>query len=136
MVDVKTSNLKLQQRSRNIIRKLSGASCPSADENIDDLLHKCNGSVKLALATLALGSSPEYARNKLELSGGKLSAIMTADTKSGVDRRGIKRVNATQSTVISEKLVLYVDGGGTKCRAIVINSLSQLGEGEAGPCNV
>ncbi|KAM5438302.1 putative N-acetylmuramic acid 6-phosphate etherase [Microsporum ferrugineum] len=136
MVDVKTSNLKLQQRSRNIIRKLSGASSPSAIEDIDDLLHKCNGSVKLALATLALGSSPEYARNKLEISGGKLSAIMTADTKSGADRRGIKRVNATQSTVISEKLVLYVDGGGTKCRAIVINSLSQLGEGEAGPCNV
>ncbi|EZF71310.1 N-acetylmuramic acid 6-phosphate etherase [Trichophyton soudanense CBS 452.61] len=136
MVDVKTSNLKLQQRSRNIIRKLSGSACPSTDQEIDALLHKCDGSVKLSLATLALNSTPEYAKTKLDASGGKLSAILPIDSISAVDKHGSNAVEISQSTTSSQRYILYIDGGGTKCRAIVVNSLSQKGEGEGGPSNV
>ncbi|KAK2839339.1 hypothetical protein FQN49_006238 [Arthroderma sp. PD_2] len=141
MVDVKTSNLKLQQRSRNIIRKLSGSSCPHTDKGIDGLLNQCDGSVKLALATLALNSTPEYASNKLEASGGKLSAIMTADPSPTKDTDNIRHLGfahspKTEHTLIPNSFVLYVDGGGTKCRAMVLDSRADKGEGEAGPCNV
>ncbi|EFR01732.1 N-acetylmuramic acid 6-phosphate etherase [Nannizzia gypsea CBS 118893] len=133
MVDVKTSNLKLQQRSRNIIRNLSGSACPSTDEDIDELLQRCDGSVKLSLAVLALNSTPEHARTKLEASGGKLSALLIAGTTS---KYGPKVVEVSRSTFEPVKFILYIDGGGTKCRAIVVSSLSHRGEGEAGPCNV
>lgn len=136
MVDVKTSNLKLQQRSRNIIRKLSGSACLSTDQEIDALLHKCDGSVKLSLATLALNSTPEYAKTKLDASSGKLSAILPIDSISAVDKHGSNAVEISQSTTSSQRYILYVDGGGTKCRAIVVNSLSRKGEGEGGPSNV
>ncbi|KAF3481691.1 N-acetylmuramic acid 6-phosphate etherase [Arthroderma uncinatum] len=141
MVDVKTSNLKLQQRSRNIIRKLSGSSCPSTDTEIDDLLCRCDGSVKLALATLALSSTPEYARRKLEASSGKLSAIMRADANPAHSLNAIGHSNSVHLSMaepndVPYSFVLYVDGGGTKCRAMIVRTHLERGVGEAGPCNV
>ncbi|KAK2782888.1 hypothetical protein FQN52_000528 [Onygenales sp. PD_12] len=132
MVDLKSSNLKLEQRARNIIKKVSGTSCPSTDAEIDALLKKCNGSVKLALATLALGSTVEEAQQRLESGGGKLSDVLKQKSQESTQQ------NATKVTVsrTSIPLVMYVDGGGTKCAATVVGPNGEIGEGEAGPCNV
>ena len=136
MVDLKASNLKLQQRSRNIIRKISGSSCPSTDAEIDSLLARCDGSVKLALATIALGSEPEDARNRLELAGGKLATVLADAAKSVADETETANLDDAAKAIINDPLVMYVDGGGTKCAAVVMNSRGDFGDGEAGSCNV
>ena len=131
MVDLKASNLKLEQRSRNIIRKLGGPACPAMDSEIDALLVACGRSVKLALATLALGVTPEEARKQLEVGGGKLATVLQSSTV------GQSRANGTSEGLPGEipPLVIYIDGGGSKCAATVVSSHGQVGEGEAGPCN-
>ena len=138
MVDLKASNLKLRLRSRNIIRKISAQSRSLTDAEIDDLLASCHGSVKLSLATLALGSTPEYAREMLEgYAGGKLHDVLqnAAAKGSGTQPNGIPTPGEV-STREGQRLVMYVDGGGSKCAATVINSDGKIGKGEAGPCNV
>lgn len=131
MVDLKASNLKLEQRSRNIIRKLGGAACPATDSEIDALLIACGRSVKLALATLALGVTPEEARKQLEAGGGKLASVLQISTA------GQSPANETNEGPAGEiqPLVIYIDGGGSKCAATVVSSHGQVGEGKAGPCN-
>lgn len=124
MVDLKTSNLKLQQRSRNIIRKLGGPSCPPTDTEIDALLANCNGSVKLVLATLGLESTVDEARKRLDEAGGSLSTVLES-----------KKKELTKSKQ-DDEMVLYIDGGGTKCAAVIMGQNSNIGEAEAGPCNV
>lgn len=136
MVDLKASNLKLKQRSRNIIRKISGSSCPSTDEEIDAILARCDGSVKLALATITLGSEPEDARKQLELADGKLSTVLANAAKSVSDKIEDANFDQAAKDIISDPLVMYIDGGGTKCAAVVMNSQGEFGEGEAGSCNV
>ncbi|PGH01137.1 N-acetylmuramic acid 6-phosphate etherase [Helicocarpus griseus UAMH5409] len=130
MVDLKASNLKLQQRSRNIIKKLSGFSCPSTDEEIDDILRRCDGSVKLALATLAIGSTVDDARRQLEAAGGKLTEVLKHKSQQRFKTDG-GNVTPPGNT----PLVMYVDGGGTKCAAVVLGQDGKIGKGEAGPCN-
>jgi N-acetylmuramic acid 6-phosphate etherase len=49
IVDLAASNLKLKQRSRNILRSLSGNCCSSSDNELDCLLVRCNQSVKSAI---------------------------------------------------------------------------------------
>jgi N-acetylmuramic acid 6-phosphate etherase len=67
-------------------------------------------------------------------------------------RRTVKALQARQAKVISaekingtqtindnskpERLVLCIDGGGTKCAVAVANEAWEIGKGEAGPCNV
>ncbi|KAK2753614.1 hypothetical protein FQN54_007391 [Arachnomyces sp. PD_36] len=123
MVDLKASNLKLQQRSRNIIRKLGGPACPTTDAEIDALLASCNGSVKLVLATLGLEVTVDEARERLDDAGGSLSSVL-------------KSKNQEVAKYQDDEMVLYVDGGGTKCAAVIMGRDSRIGEGEAGPCNV
>lgn len=124
MVDLKTSNLKLQQRSRNIIRKLGGPACPPTDAEIDDLLASCNGSVKLVLATLGLETTVDEARKRLDDAGGSLSVVLRS------------RKQASVKDNQDDEMVIYVDGGGTKCAAVIMGRDSRVGQGEAGPCNV
>lgn len=132
MVDLKASNLKLEQRSRNIIRKLGGPSCPSTDAGIDATLAACGSSVKLALATLTLGATPDEARNQLEAAGGKLASIL----QSKSSEQALYNSNKQTSAEEVPSLVLCIDGGGSKCAATVLASDGHAGEGEAGPCNV
>ncbi|PGH15886.1 N-acetylmuramic acid 6-phosphate etherase [Polytolypa hystricis UAMH7299] len=135
MVDLKASNLKLEQRSRNILRKLSGPACPSTDQEIDSLLSQCGGSVKIALATLALGSTLGEARLRLDAAGGRLSEVLKQKNDDiGPDEQ--RRISTSLSSLGRPLLVLYIDGGGTKCAAVAISSDGKIGEGEAGPCNV
>lgn len=124
MVDLKASNLKLQQRSRNIIRKLGGTACPSTDAELDALLQSCNGSVKLVLATLGLETTVDEAQKRLNEAGGSLSSVLKSRNQDVAKNHE------------DDEMVLYVDGGGTKCAAVIMGRDARIGEGEAGPCNV
>lgn len=76
MVDLKATNLKLRQRSRNILRAICDPVCPASDAELDDLLSQCNSSVKLALATLSLGTTAEIAQQRLDENRGMLTGIL------------------------------------------------------------
>lgn len=128
MVDLRPSNNKLKQRSRNIIRTLSKSLAPDSDAEIDALTERCGGSVKLALGVIHLGTNVEEARRQLDAAGGKLSlAIERSRTSSRV--KHIEYVDTSD-------LVLCVDGGGSKCAAVVVDSIGRTGRAQAGPCNV
>lgn len=127
MVDLKATNLKLQQRSRNILRSICGPRCPKTDEALDALLSSCGGSVKIAIASLSLGVSVSEAIGRLNDAGGVLAKIY--DENEASPTRPV-----TNGTHV--EYALCVDGGGSKCAAAIMSSDGAIGYGEAGGCNV
>ncbi|KFY31746.1 hypothetical protein V493_00828 [Pseudogymnoascus sp. VKM F-4281 (FW-2241)] len=119
MIDLKSSNHKLQQRSRNIIRTICGASAPVSDEELDRILALCNGSVKLTVATILLQVSEDEAAQRLQDAKGVLADVL--DVKPVPE---------------DDHFVLCVDGGGSKCAAVILGQNGEEGRGEAGECNV
>ncbi|KFY83831.1 hypothetical protein V500_09869 [Pseudogymnoascus sp. VKM F-4518 (FW-2643)] len=119
MIDLKATNNKLQQRSRNIIRTICGQSAPVSDDELDQILVLCNGSVKLAVATIILQVSGDEATKQLDAAKGVLADVLD-DKPTSEDRH----------------FVLCVDGGGSKCAAVLLGRNGQEGRGEAGECNV
>lgn len=124
MVDLRATNLKLQQRSRNILRSICGPKCPQADEDLDALLSSCDGSVKVAIVSLSLGVQAPEARDRLDIAGGVLAKVLEEGHTS----------LATTGSVL--EYVLCIDGGGSKCAAAIISADGVLSCGEAGGCNV
>lgn len=124
MVDLKVSNLKLEQRSRNILRKLSTNCGGWSDSELDVLLAKCNHSVKLAILAAETGRSAEDCARQLECVGGVLSEAL------------IQTEGPHWSAIPAREFVLCVDGGGTKCAAVVADDTGIIGRGSAGPCNL
>ncbi|KAG4437484.1 hypothetical protein IFR05_007039 [Cadophora sp. M221] len=124
MIDVKSSNLKLQQRSKNIVRTICGEKSPSSDEELSVLLSACGGSVKLAVATVLLDVSIPDAKKRLEDAGGILADVLQNSNS-----------RVSQPATIGD-YVLCVDGGGSKCSAVLLGRNEECGEGEAGECNV
>ena len=128
MIDLTATNVKLQQRARNIIRIVSEQASQMNDAELDDLLKACDGGVKLAIAKLKLAVPIEVARQRLEAVGGVL-----ADIQEPVD----SSVPICQSTSPSQpEFVLCVDGGGSKCAAVVRDRNGNSWRGESGSCNV
>ena len=68
MVDLQATNVKLTERSRRIVCKLTGVS-PEAATN---LLQQCRGELKTAIVSQRLGLPPEQARLRLQASQGHL----------------------------------------------------------------
>jgi N-acetylmuramic acid 6-phosphate etherase len=68
MVDLRATNSKLLERSRNIVAALTDLSEPEAEE----LLTRCDGELKTAIVTHLKRVSPEQARRLLDQSGGHL----------------------------------------------------------------
>ncbi|KAK0110138.1 hypothetical protein ONS95_002791 [Cadophora gregata] len=124
MIDVKSSNFKLQQRSKNIIRTICGERSPSSDQELEALLAACSGSVKLAVATILLETSIPESRRKLDDAGGVLVDVLQMSKYQPSKR------------IAPEDYVLCVDGGGSKCGAVILGKNGELGQGEAGECNV
>lgn len=125
MVDVKTSNLKLQQRARNILRLIAGPTCQQPDEILDQMLDACHGSVKLAAVTLVLNVPVLEAEERLRRNKGVLENVFQE-----------MREKVSQSNGIDDSLVVCVDAGGTSCKAVIMSKSGCIGHGEAGPCNV
>ncbi|KAJ9612242.1 hypothetical protein H2200_003839 [Cladophialophora chaetospira] len=124
MVDLKATNLKLEQRSRNILRTTCGIRCPESDNDLDALLKSCHGSVKVAIATLNLRVSPPEAKRRLDEVGGVLANLFK------------DKVEVSPRLGKIEGYVLCVDGGGSKCAAAIVSCDGPAGYGEASSCNV
>lgn len=129
MVDLKATNKKLQQRSRNIIRIICGASSPRSDEELDSVLERCNGSVKLAVITIILNISAHDAATRLEAAGGVLAKVLKQNNP-------LISTPPEATSNSSNQFVLCVDGGGSKCAAVLLGPNGQEGRGDAGECNV
>lgn len=129
MIDLKSSNEKLEQRSKNIIRTICGQRSPVLDEDLDTLLTASGGSVKLAVATILLATTTEVAAKRLEDANGVLADVISDS------HNNISSLNGTVSES-EEGYVLCVDGGGSKCGAVLLGKNGDIGEGEAGGCNV
>lgn len=125
MVDMVASNLKLEQRARNILRRLSGKCKGLSDTDLDSLLVKCNGSVKLAILVAETGGSVESCRENLTSAGGVLAKALTEASQP-----------AETALPENRHFVLCIDGGGTKCAAVVGDKDGVVSHGFAGPCNM
>ncbi|EED22174.1 glucokinase regulator family protein, putative [Talaromyces stipitatus ATCC 10500] len=129
MVDLIASNQKLKQRSRNILRKVSRRCSSMVDYELDDLLARCDGRVKLAIVVAEKGLSVEESREQLEMAQGVLARVIATEDDVQVKKplvNGFKR----------HRSVLCIDGGGSKCAAVVGYSGGKIGKGVAGPCNL
>lgn len=126
---MKATNEKLQQRARDIIRNICGSASPFENEELDKLLADCGESVRIAVASILLESSVEEARQSLKNAGGVLAEVLEKP-KNVMARKENSNCKATQ------KYVLCVDGGGSKCLAVVIGDNGEFEKGEAEECNV
>ncbi|KAJ5777626.1 N-acetylmuramic acid 6-phosphate etherase MurQ [Penicillium odoratum] len=124
MVDMVASNLKLEQRARNILRQTSGRCNMLSESELDSLLVKCNHSVKLAILVAETDDTVESCQQALVSAGGVLAKVLT------------KPCPPTQiSSPESRRFSLCIDGGGTKCAAVVADK-NGVSHGFAGPCNL
>ncbi|KAL4746970.1 hypothetical protein BDW72DRAFT_209938 [Aspergillus terricola var. indicus] len=133
MVDLVASNAKLQQRSRNILRRLSVECASMSNAELDSLLSQCKGSVKLALLVVATGRPVEQCCEVLEAADQQLAKALELAKTSTLQRPGAEGRQSDEST----ELILCIDGGGSKCAAVVADKTGAvLGRGETGPCNI
>lgn len=72
MVDLRATNSKLRERSRRIVRTITGVD----DARAQELLDLCNGEVKTAIVAHAQGVDAATAREKLVSSKGHLRTAM------------------------------------------------------------
>ncbi len=126
MVDLKATNSKLRARTNRIIRQLAGVSQAEADH----LLQQCGGELKTALVAKLGGLSPEGARGRLQSAGGRVRTALEPEPRPSL-----------QAGAVCERLVIGIDGGGTKTVALLARLESPdtetiLGRGEAGSSNV
>ncbi|KID97801.1 ATPase, BadF/BadG/BcrA/BcrD type, partial [Metarhizium majus ARSEF 297] len=126
MVHLRATNIKLQQRARNMLRLIGGPRCTQSDEELGRILHECHGSVKLAAATIVLGVPVADAEARLQRHGGLLARVIE-------EHEGQQ---AAADEAQDDGLVLCVDAGGTSCKAVIMSSDGVSGCGAAGPCNV
>ncbi|KAL4995374.1 hypothetical protein BDV10DRAFT_196743 [Aspergillus recurvatus] len=133
MVDLVASNAKLRQRSRNILRRLSTECATMSDSEVDLLLSRCNGSVKLALLVASTARSVGQCREDLEAADQQLAKALELATTSTL-QPGVAEGRDGDDP---QGLILCIDGGGSKCAAVVADKTGAvLGRGEAGPCNI
>ncbi|KAF7165196.1 hypothetical protein CNMCM5623_009462 [Aspergillus felis] len=128
MVDLVASNLKLEQRSRNILRRLSARCAGMTDAELDALLARCKGRVKLALLVAETEHPVEHCEERLASAGGVLANALEIS---------FAEVKHVQTPATNRQYVLCIDGGGTKCAAVIADLTgSVVGRGTTGPCNL
>lgn len=132
MVDLNASNLKLKQRSRNILRELSQRCAGMADASLDELLVSCAGSVKLALVVAEKELTVDESKRRLEEAQGVLARVLATDGRVHSDKALVNGVNASKP----KDPVLCIDGGGSKCAAVLGTTTGVTSRGIAGPCNL
>jgi N-acetylmuramic acid 6-phosphate etherase len=139
MVDVQPSNIKLKQRSRNIIRSIVHASIDLTDDQLDLVIGSCNGNIKLALMTLMSGLDVTESAGCLQMAGGVLKrALETWEDEQNSDTPDSSRNSDQNSEVAAQNrdLVVCIDGGGSKCAVVIADCLGNTGRGEGGACNL
>lgn len=128
MVDMVASNLKLEQRSRNMLRRLSTKCNSMSDSELDALLAQSKRSVKLTMLVAETGQTVDVCRQHLDSAGGVLAAALD------------EACPPTQTFPLNEgntkRFTLCIDGGGTKCAAASTDISGNMSHGYAGPCNL
>ncbi|OAA70757.1 N-acetylmuramic acid 6-phosphate etherase [Akanthomyces lecanii RCEF 1005] len=125
MVDLKATNIKLQQRARNILRAIGGQRCHHSDEDLDGILAAARGSTKVAAVVIVLEVDVAEAELRLERNNGVLAQVFAeAETESSTGNND------------DSGIVLCVDAGGTSCKATVLSKDGAVGTGIGGPCNI
>lgn len=125
MVDLKATNIKLQQRARNILRAIGGQRCHHSDEDLDAILTASRGSTKVAAVVIVLDVDVAEAELRLDRNKGVLAQVFAeAETESSTE------------TNDDSGIVLCVDAGGTSCKATVLSKDGAVGTGIGGPCNM
>ncbi|KAM0095513.1 hypothetical protein ACP6JD_000905 [Aspergillus fumigatus] len=115
MVDLVASNLKLEQRSRNILRRLSARCDGMTDAELDALLARCKGRVKLALLVAETGEAVEQCEERLASAGGVLAKafemslagvtdVQTPPAERQTDGNGMEEVIQTLMTATKDAL--------------------------------
>lgn len=79
MVDLQATNSKLTERSRRIVRMVTGISPEAADA----VLKECNGEVKTAIVASLCAVPAETARRLLESADGHLRRVLDAASRPG-----------------------------------------------------
>jgi N-acetylmuramic acid 6-phosphate etherase len=128
MVDMVASNLKLEQRSRNMLRRLSPKCSSMSDSELDALLAQSKGSVKLAMLVAETGETVEVCQQHLDSAGGVLAGAL--------DRACLSTQPLSPNTILSRRFTLCIDGGGTKCAAAIADGSGSISHGIAGACNL
>lgn len=137
MVDLKASNKKLKQRSRNIIRGIESTAEEMDDAALDERIDECGGSVKLALMTIMTGPTKQDCEKMLEEAGGVLSiALQTQKLLSNRFQEGSSGITKSDQPGSERKVIACIDAGGSKCAVAIANEAGNVARGEAGPCNV
>lgn len=122
MIDLKATNLKLQQRSRTILRAVAGEACTQSNDELDQILEACHGSTKIAAVTIVLQCSVEDAEERLHRNNGVLAKVFAEAKKD--------------SPSSTKGLVLCVDAGGSACKAVISGPNGIVATGSSGPSNV
>lgn len=81
MVDLRATNVKLEERARRIVATLTGCSSDEAGE----LLARCDGEVKTAIVTQKLDLAPDTARERLSAVNGHLRHLLELAEKSKME---------------------------------------------------
>jgi N-acetylmuramic acid 6-phosphate etherase len=140
MVDVQMSNLKLQQRARNIVRTIDPPSASLPDSVLDTTIASCDGSVKLTLMHLMSGLPVEDSRRTLAENGGVLKRALEA-WQEGTEQGTVTPASSVDENVLlgeeaaPEDLVLAIDGGGSKCGIAVTGRSGVVGRADGEACN-
>jgi N-acetylmuramic acid 6-phosphate etherase len=105
MVDVRATNAKLVERSKNILHRLTGRS----KEEVSEALVSANGSVKVAMLLLH-GCNAEQARKLLDQSEGRLRVALRRIGQNNCDvSDDLTIVEELPSAVVSERKVNTID---------------------------
>lgn len=121
MVDLRATNQKLRERTNRIIREATGLDHDTAAA----LLVQCDRELKTALVTELAKVSPAEARNRLSTHNGRVRSAIRQDAEP----------------VSAQRLVLGLDGGGSRTVALLATNRSDggwsiLGRGDGGPSNM
>ena len=125
---MKATNLKLKQRAKNLLRAIGGADCPAEDGELEDLLARCGGKLKLAAAAIVLKQSVPDAQASLDRNGGVLAKVIEEAKAS----KAVTQNGSLEDTAF----VLCIDGGGSKTTAVLLGANGRIGIGKAGPSNL
>jgi N-acetylmuramic acid 6-phosphate etherase len=154
MVDLKPTNLKLRERSRQIFKSVCGEqfynhagvllSCENARNVLDEHIRFC-GSLKLAILVGKLGIPVDQAMNLLASANGNLrnalAAIQAYQTSSPFLREAAMSDISTTSlaTFVDDSdgpFVLAVDGGGSRTAVVIASPSGLRARGRAGSSNI
>jgi N-acetylmuramic acid 6-phosphate etherase len=86
--------------------------------------------------TLMRGLEKEDCKWHLERAGGVLSKAVQARQAKVISAEKINGTQAINDDSKPERLVLCINGGGTKCAVAAENEAGEIEQGESGPCNV